>query len=111
MRSSTESGFGSTCRGHAALLLLDEPLQRALEEVHREVLERDVLGRRQLGGGAAVDQRLLGLALGEPGAERLDARVLAQPLLQLALEHLPFVVELPRPASSGLAGSRSLDLR
>src|SRR5713101_223459 len=78
---------------HPALLVLDEPLHRALEEMHREILERDVLGRRQLGGGAAEDEGLLRLALGQPGAERLDPGVLVQPLLQLALERLPFLVQ------------------
>src|SRR6266850_4339548 len=64
---------------HPTLLVLDEPLHRALEEMHREVLERDVLGGRQLGGGPAVDEGLLALALGQPGAERLDPGVLTQP--------------------------------
>src|SRR5258705_1491310 len=78
---------------HPALLVLDEPLHRALEEMHREILERDVLGGRQLGGGSAVDEGLLALPLGQPGAERLDPGVLTQPLFQLALEQLPFVVQ------------------
>ena len=71
MRSTTESGFGSTSRGALPLLLLDEPVQRALEQVHGQVLERHVLRRRQLARGAAEDQRLLGLAHAEPAPRAL----------------------------------------
>ena len=70
-----------------------EPNPLSVLERMSEILERDVLGGRQLRGGAAVDEGLLGLALGEPGAERLHPRVLAQALLQLALEQLAFLVE------------------
>src|SRR2546428_3872145 len=76
-----------------ALLLLDQALQRALEQVHREVLQRDVLGRRQLAAGAAEEQRLLGLAPGEPGAHGLDPRVLAEPVRELLSQQLALLVE------------------
>src|SRR6266536_3038824 len=75
------------------LLLLDQALQRALEQVHREVLERDVLGRRQLAAGAAEEERLLGLAQGEPGAHGLDPRVLPEPLRELLPQDLALLVE------------------
>ena len=61
---------------------------------------RAAAARRRCG---RTDQRLLGLALGEPGAERLDARVLAQPLGQLLLEQLPS----SSSASSGRPGRRA----
>ena len=93
IRSSTESGFGSTSRGALPLLLLDEALQRALEQVHGEVRERHVLGRRQLARQPAEQARLLGLALAEPGAERLDPRILAQAIGQLLAQELALLVE------------------
>src|SRR5262249_29727109 len=76
------------------LLLLDEPLHRPLQPVDREVLERDILQRRQRTAGPPPDQRLLGLALREPHALRLDARVFAQAFLQLLLERERRFVEL-----------------
>src|SRR3989454_4044385 len=75
------------------LLLLDQALQRALEQVHREVLERDVLGRRQLAAGTAEEERLLGLAQGEPGTHGLDPRVLPEPLRELLPQQLALLVE------------------
>src|SRR6266849_1268189 len=79
-----------------ALLLLDESRDGALEEMHREIFERDVLGRRQLGHRASIEQRLLRLALAEPGPQGLDPRVLAQALGQLLAQELALLVELIR---------------
>ena len=66
----------------------------------RRCTERSSSGTSSGGGssldGAAVQQRLLGLALAEPGAERLDARVLAQPLRQLLAQELALLVERVR---------------
>jgi len=47
-------------------LLVDEALERLLELMDGQVLERDVVGRRQLVAGAAPDQGLLGFLLGQP---------------------------------------------
>src|SRR5712692_3904185 len=69
-------------------LLLDQPAHGALEEVNREVLERHILGQRQGARRPPPHERLLGLALGEPGAERLHARILAEALLQLEAQRL-----------------------
>ena len=62
MRSTTEMGSASTERGPLAPLIVDQPVDRAHEEMDGQVLERDVLGRRQLRGGAAEEERLLRLA-------------------------------------------------
>ncbi len=60
---------------------------------HLQILERDGLRRRQLAHRAAEEQRLLRLALREPGAQRLDAGVFLQPLGQLAPQELALVVQ------------------
>src|SRR5215470_1429957 len=79
--------------GRLALLLLDEPGHRATEEMHGEILERHVLGRRQLGHGASIEERLLRFALAQPRPECLDAGVLPEPLGQLLPQQFPFLVE------------------
>src|SRR5215831_1756044 len=75
------------------LLLLDETGHGALEEMDGQILEGHVLGRRQLGHRTPVQERLLRLALAQPGAEGLHARVLAETLGQLLAHELPFFVE------------------
>src|SRR5262244_545127 len=75
------------------LLLLDETGHGALEEMDGQILQGHVLGRRQLGHRAPVQERLLGFALSEPCAEGLHPRVLAETLGQLLAHELPFLVE------------------
>ena len=76
-----------------SLLLLDEADHRALEKMDGQILEGHVLGQGQLGHRPPVEEGLLRLPLAQPGAEGLDARVLAQPLGQLLTEELAFLVE------------------
>src|SRR5438093_389922 len=76
-----------------SLLLLDEADHRALEKMDGQILEGHVLGQGQLGHRPAVEKGLLRLPLAQPGAEGLDARVLAQPFGQLLAEELAFLVE------------------
>ena len=64
--------------------------------MHREIFERDVLGRRELSHRAPIEQRLLRLALAQPGPQGLDPRVLAQALGQLLAQELALLVELVR---------------
>src|SRR5687768_1542415 len=80
--------------GSRALLLLDEPLHRALQPVDAQVLERQLLHIRQGGARAPPDARHLRLAGGQPRPLRLHARVLAQAVLELLLEGERLVVEL-----------------
>src|SRR6266536_1185676 len=76
-----------------SFLLIDEAEHGALQEVDGEILERHILGQRELGHRAPVEEGLLRLALAQPGAELFDARVLAQAVGQLLAEELPFLVE------------------
>src|SRR3989441_2359939 len=75
-------------------LLADEALDRPLELMDGQVLERHVVGRWELAARAAPDEGLLGFLLGQPRPEGLDPRVLAQTLLQLVAECLALLVEL-----------------
>src|SRR5712692_1586694 len=95
--------------GRPSLLFLDEPRDGPLEEMHGEILERDVFSGWQLGHRAAVEQRLLRLALAEPGPEGLDPRVLAQPRGQLLAQELAFFIELVG-RSVGVGGQEQLRL-
>src|SRR6266849_4331684 len=82
--------------GRPSLLFLDEPRDGPLEEMHGEILERDVFRGRQLGHRAAVEQRLLRLAL-------------AEPLGQLLAQELAFFIELVG-RSVGVGGQEQLRL-
>src|SRR3989442_1780621 len=75
-------------------LVLDQPSQCPLEQVHAEILERHLLGRRQRATRTAPDQALLGLPRGEPLAPRLDPRVLAKARLELEAQRQTILVEL-----------------
>src|SRR5207245_8277395 len=57
-------------------------------------LERRLLGRRQRAARTTPDEPLRGLSRREPLAERLDARVFAQPRLELEPEGQSVLVEL-----------------
>src|SRR5215813_2723233 len=75
------------------LLLLDETGHGALKEMDGQIFEGHILGRWQLGHRAPVQERLLRLALAQPRAEGLHARVFAETLGQLLAHELAFLVE------------------
>src|SRR5712691_2608140 len=72
---------------------LEQPAIGTLQQVEAQIFQGDLLGRRQLAPRAAAEERLLGFALREPEAEGLDARVLAQALLQLLAQQFPLLVQ------------------
>src|SRR5438128_11464582 len=69
--------------GSRAELLLAEPPDGPLQQVNREVLERDLPRRRQGAPRAAPEAPLLRFPHAEPRAERLHVRVRAEALLEL----------------------------
>src|SRR6266702_1649133 len=79
--------------GARAELLLAEPADRPLQQVNREVLERDLLHRRQGARRPAPEKRLLGFPRAEPRAERLHVRVRAEALLELESERPALLVQ------------------
>src|SRR6266545_2511022 len=64
-------------------LVLDEPSQGPLEQVHTEILERHLLGRRQRAPRTAPDQALLGLPREEVPLEDLSVHLLERTLRRL----------------------------
>src|SRR3989442_7632254 len=81
--------------GARAELLLAEPADRPLQQVDRDVLERDLVRRRQGARRPAPDKRLLGFPHAEPRAERLHVIVPAEALLQLVPKCLALIVLQP----------------
>src|SRR2546426_7457556 len=75
-------------------LLLDQAPQGPFEQMHAEILERHLFGRWQRAARTTPDEPLRGLSRREPLAERLDARVFAQPRLELEPEGQSVLVEL-----------------
>src|SRR5215470_16046664 len=79
-----------------------------LEETDGQILQGYVLGRRQLGHRAPVQERLLGFALPQPCAEGLHTRVLAETLGSSWRMSSPSSSRTSGGAS-GSTGRRSLD--
>ena len=66
---------------------------RPLDQVDREVLQRNLFQRRQGAHRATPEERLLRLPRREPRPQTLHARVGAQPLLELEPERLALLVQ------------------